>query len=340
MFLIGFHCHTSQLWHTCGRKWEGAYSVVLRLEKESYVWEIKPVSIIIHLVGGGVRWQTAYLLSDGSYAAVVCLRVFACARSCACVWVEGGGEKEKEGASLANGSGRQVMHLCRQRRRRRCRVSRREREREGGKQSTSTATNPTPSSPLMPRSASSHRKGCCFFILVLKRGSKSYLFLADRILPSCPRKDFSSKVESMGSVQISKWDQFIKFDVWNRTTIAPVHPLAQAKYQLWRVLENERIQPLTLLRLPYRQSRMCWKCGYRLPWRRRLVEAWLISDLFSKARKWENTTVPLIFAVSIQVWIEATAGRCVVFRCVSPCKNTKRSCSYIQTIMGLLDIKL
>lgn len=95
MFLIGFHCHTSQLWHTCGRKWEGAYSVVLRLEKESYVWEIKPVSIIIHLVGGGVRWQTAYLLSDGSYAAVVCLRVFACARSCACVWVEGGGRRRK-----------------------------------------------------------------------------------------------------------------------------------------------------------------------------------------------------------------------------------------------------
>lgn len=224
MFLIGFHCHTSQLWHTCGRKWEGAYSVVLRLEKESYVWEIKPVSIIIHLVGGGVRWQTAYLLSDGSYAAVVCLRVFACARSCACVWVEGGGEKEKEGASLANGSGRQVMHLCRQRRRRRCRVSRREREREGGKQSTSTATNPTPSSPLMPRSASSHRKGCCFFILVLKRGSKSYLFLADRILPSCPRKDFSSKVESMGSVQISKWDQF--------------SPSAREVNQIWRLKPN------------------------------------------------------------------------------------------------------
>lgn len=307
------------------------------------MWEIKPVSIIIHLVGGGVRWQTAYLLSDGNNAAVVCLCTFVCM----CMSWRGG--EEKEGASLANGPGRQVMHLCRQQRQRRCRVSRKEKERERGKQPTSTPTNPTRSSPLMPRSASGHRNGCCFlfFILALKKGSKSCLLLADCIVPSCPRRDFSSELKVWGrfrsvsgnssASQPKKW---IKFDIWNQTTITPVHPLAQAEYQLWWVPENEQIQPLTLLRLPYRQSRMCSKCEYKLPWRRRLVEAWLISDLFSKARKWENTTVQLIFVVSIRVWIEATAGRCVVFRCVCPFKNPKRSYSYTQTITGLLDIKL
>ena len=292
------------------------------------------------MAGSGDRLHT-------SWVTVTTRLLSACARSCACVWVEGGVKRKRERAWQMVQAGRWCIsvgssadtgvefHA--------------KRKRERGKQPTSTPTNPTRSLPLMPRSASGHRNGCCFlfFILALKKGSKSCLLLADCIVPSCPRKDFSSELKVWGRFRsvsgnssASQPEKWIKFDIWNQTTITPVHPLAQAEYQLWWVPENEHIQPLTLLRLPYRQSRMCSKCECKLPWRRRLVEAWLISDLFSKARKWENTTVQLIFVVSIRVWIEATAGRCVVFRCVCPFKNPKRSYSYTQTITGLLDIKL
>ena len=54
--------------HTLASTWKG-----------SYMWEIKPVSIIIHLAGGGVGWQTASLLSDRNYmSACVFLHVYIC----------------------------------------------------------------------------------------------------------------------------------------------------------------------------------------------------------------------------------------------------------------------
>ncbi len=45
------------------------------------------LELIIHLVGGGVRWQTANLLSDRNYTSVVCQCVFPCARLCMYVCV-------------------------------------------------------------------------------------------------------------------------------------------------------------------------------------------------------------------------------------------------------------
>lgn len=52
--------------------------------KRSHMWEWGLLALIIHLVGG-VRWQTAYLLSDKNYTSVVCMCVFACAHLYACV---------------------------------------------------------------------------------------------------------------------------------------------------------------------------------------------------------------------------------------------------------------
>ena len=161
------------------------------------------------MAGSGDRLHTSWVTVTTRL--LPACRVFACARSC---WVEGGGRRRKREQAwqmvqagrwcISVGSSADAgveFHAERER----------EREREA---------NSRPALPQMQRQA---RRWClvprrvagevagfffCFYFGLKKKGSKSCLFLADRILPSCPRKDFFLKVESMGSVQISKRDQF------------------------------------------------------------------------------------------------------------------------------------
>lgn len=108
-------------WHTCTQRHKDTRPfTALHGKKSGYMWGIRPVSLIIHPVGGGVRWQTAYLLSDRHGTSVVspccCTRTFSCMCVCVCEWETG---RKRE---LSKWLG-QVMRLRRQQRRRRCPVS-------------------------------------------------------------------------------------------------------------------------------------------------------------------------------------------------------------------------
>lgn len=64
------------------------------------MWGITHARLINHLVGGGPRWQSACLLSDTTFMAVICFMCM-CYWVCVCVWVR---ERQAGDASLSGTS--------------------------------------------------------------------------------------------------------------------------------------------------------------------------------------------------------------------------------------------